>query len=163
MLKIIYGDIVECDNFIYNPESYFNRFRENEWLTDSFAVKVIKDIDNSTVINSSIIESEVLGIIPPQYLSGGVKTLIMIYNRPDLIFNATWCGENCAQTLLDIGKDKDIIINLEYNMAFPESNQEVLILNSGDTVYNTGDLELEGARYIDKNVSYRGGEVINEG
>ena len=89
MLKIIYGDIVECDNFIYNPESYFNRFRENEWLTDPFAVKAIKDIDNSTVINSSIIESEVLGTIPPQYLSGGVKTLIMIYNRPDLIFNAT--------------------------------------------------------------------------
>lgn len=162
MLRIIYGDIDECDNFIYNPESYFNRFRENEWLIDSFAVKAIKDIDDSIVISPNVIESKVLGIIPPQYLSGGVKTLIMIYNRPDLIFNATWCGENCAQTLLDIGKDKDIIINLEYNMAFPESNQEVLILNSDKIIYNTGELELEGAKYIDKNVSYKDGEIINE-
>lgn len=38
---------------------------------------VAKDVDKSTVIDSGIIDSPVLGKIPPIGLSGGVKTLIL--------------------------------------------------------------------------------------
>ena len=34
----------------------------------------------------------------------GLQTLICIYKRPDLMFNATSCGENCVKWLLEIGK-----------------------------------------------------------
>ncbi|MBR6060665.1 MAG: DUF4869 domain-containing protein [Spirochaetales bacterium] len=44
-----------------------------------------------------VIESPILGAIPPEKLSGGVQTLIMIYEKPDLVFDATSCGENCAK------------------------------------------------------------------
>ena len=67
-----------------------------------------------------VINSPVLGPIPPERLSGGVKTLIMIYERPDLVFDATSCGQNCAKWLLEIGKIKDVTINLEYLMTFDE-------------------------------------------
>jgi len=30
----------------------------------------------------------------------------MIYKRPDKIFDATSCGENCAKWLLEIGKKR---------------------------------------------------------
>lgn len=163
MLKIIYGDIVNCDNFIYDPDSYFNRFREDEWVAEDLAKEMILDIDKSEVLDNHLIKSPILGLIPPQYLSGGVKTLIMIYNMPDLIFNATWCGENCAKWLLKIGEKKDIIINLEYNMAFPKSDSKVLILNNNKLITKTEDLDLEAALLIRKDVSYVGGEVINEG
>ena len=67
-----------------------------------------------------VIDSPVLGPIPPERLSGGLKTLIMIYEKPELIFNATSCGQNCAPWLLEIGKKEDVTINLEYLMTFPE-------------------------------------------
>ena len=67
-----------------------------------------------------MIDSPVLGPIPPERLSGGLKTLIMIYEKPELIFNATSCGQNCAPWLLEIGKKEDVTVNLEYLMTFPE-------------------------------------------
>ena len=163
MLKVIYGDINKCDNFIFDPDSYFNRYREDEWIIDDLAKEMIKDVDNSIVISENIIDSPVLGAIPPQYLSGGVKTLIMMYNRPDLIFNATWCGENCAKWILEIGKRKDIIINLEYPMEFPEMEMDVEIINTGNVVSNAKDLAFESIFLVNNDVSYEGGVFSNEG
>lgn len=157
MLKIIYGDINKCDNFIFDPDSYFNRYRESGWVTDELSKEMILDIDNSIVVSENIIESPVLGSIPPQYLSGGVKTLIMIYNRPDLIFNATWCGENCAKWLLEIGKKKDVIINLEYPMEFPMMETEVKIINTEKIISNAGDLAFESIFLVNKDVNFEGG------
>ena len=46
MLKIYYGDL-ESDNYIFNPDAFFNNTYEDEWITDSFSVEMIKDIDKS--------------------------------------------------------------------------------------------------------------------
>ena len=48
---------------------------EDEWLTNPLSVKMIADVDKSTVIGNHLIESPVLGPISPKELSGGVKTL----------------------------------------------------------------------------------------
>lgn len=39
---------------------------------------MIKDVDQSIVLDSGVIDSPVLGKIPPTGLSGGVKTLILV-------------------------------------------------------------------------------------
>lgn len=52
MLKIYYGDL-ESDNYIFNPDVFFNNSYEDEWITDSFSVEMIKDIDKSDVIGQS--------------------------------------------------------------------------------------------------------------
>lgn len=49
---------------------------------------MIKDVDKSEVVSDECIISPVLGQIPPERLSGGVKTLLLILNEPDKIFNA---------------------------------------------------------------------------
>ncbi|WP_405755292.1 DUF4869 domain-containing protein [Anaerovibrio slackiae] len=39
---------------------------------------MIFDVDKSKVIGANLIESPVLGPIPPERLSGGVKTLLLM-------------------------------------------------------------------------------------
>ena len=94
MLNIIYGDV---KNSIYNTNVYFKNSYEPEWLDAELAKKMIKDIDDSEVLSGECINSPVLGQIPPERLSGGVKTLLLILNEPDRIFNASTCGDNCAK------------------------------------------------------------------
>ena len=45
-------------------------------------VAMIRDVDQSEVVGEQLIQSPVLGAIPPAQLSGGVKTLILIYKDP---------------------------------------------------------------------------------
>ena len=52
---------------------------EDEWLQDEFVQKMILDVDKSEVLNSGVIKSPILGLIPPTEISGGVKALILIY------------------------------------------------------------------------------------
>ena len=80
MLNIIYGDV---KNSIYNTNVYFKNSYEPEWLDAELAKKMIKDIDDSEVLSGECINSPVLGQIPPERLSGGVKTLLLILNEPD--------------------------------------------------------------------------------
>ena len=110
MLTIVYGDEPKC---IYNTNVYFKNTYES-----SLAKEMIKDIDKSEVVSSECIVSPVLGQIPPERLSGGVKTLLLILNEPDKIFNASTCGDNCAKWILEIGKRIDVTINLRHMMSF---------------------------------------------
>lgn len=63
---------------------------------------MIQDVDKSTVLDSGVIDSPVMGKIPPTSLSGGVKTLILMKNEPEKIFNASACGDNCAKWILHL-------------------------------------------------------------
>ena len=68
MLKIFFGDN-PGDNYIFNPDVFFNITYEDEWITSEISKKMIKDIDRSEVKNSNIIESPFLGLISPERLS----------------------------------------------------------------------------------------------
>ena len=75
MLKIYYGDM---DNVIFNTSVYFKNVYQEAWITEPLAMEMIEDVDQSKVIAGGVIDSPVLGKIPPISLSGGVKTLILI-------------------------------------------------------------------------------------
>lgn len=145
MLKVFYG---EMDNVIYNTSVYFkNRFKP-QWMEDARTIEMIKDVDKSTVLGTGAIDSPVMGIIAPVSLSGGVKTLILIDHIPEKVFNASNCGDNCAKWLLEIGREKDVVINLGHVMDFGEGKFEIEILNSGDIVHNMYDMAVIAGRYI---------------
>lgn len=145
MLKVFYG---EMDNVIYNTSVYFkNRFKP-QWMEDARTIEMIKDVDKSTVLGTGAIDSPVMGIIAPVSLSGGVKTLILIDQIPEKVFNASNCGDNCAKWLLEIGREKDVVINLGHVMDFGEGKFEIEILNSGDIVHNMYDMAVIAGRYI---------------
>lgn len=137
MLKVIFGDMEEA---IYNTSIYFDNTYEEEWITDELSRRMIQDIDKSEVIGAEYINSPVLGPITPTKLSGGTKTLILVNNEPDKIFNASTCGDNCAKWLLEIGKEKDVVINLRHIMDFGKDSFELLVLNTNQIVHTMKDL-----------------------
>lgn len=148
MLNIYFGDM---DEAIYNTSVYFKNTYLDSWLEDPFAQQMIKSIDRARVIGPSIIESPVLGMVPPTQLSGGVKTLLLIYNLPDMVFNASTCGDNCAFWILRIAKHhesqnhRDITINLHHLMNFGRRKFSARVLNSGNVVHDMEGLLGEAA------------------
>ena len=142
MLNIIYGEI-EDEKYISDPDIYFNNTYEDAWLIDEFSREMISDIDKSTVVGPNLIDSPFLGPIPPKQLSGGVKTLILINNDNEHIFNASACGDNCAKWILKIAEKKDITIRLGYLMDFGEDSFDIKILNNGKIVHNLFNLNTE--------------------
>ena len=115
MLNIYFGDMPEA---IYNTEIYFKNTYQEDWITDDFAREIIKGVDRSEVLDKQLIKSPVLGMIPPTLLSGGTKTLLLIKNCPDMVFNASTCGDNCAKYILKLAKERDVTINLHHIMRF---------------------------------------------
>ena len=148
MLSIIYGDV---KNSIYNTNVYIKNTYEPEWLESDLAKKIVKDIDNSDVLSGECINSPVLGQIPPERLSGGVKTLLLMLNEPDKIFNASTCGDNCAKWILEIGKQKDLTINLRHMMGFGKDTEfEIRIQNGGEVVHSMKELIPIAHRYLNE-------------
>lgn len=136
MLNIHFGKVEDA---YYGP-SWFKVNYDEEWLSDELVQAMLKDVDKSEYKGGHLIESEVLGPISPGELSGGVQTLICIYKRPNLIFDATSCGSNCAKWLLAIGKLIDVTIMLEYFMKFKDFEPfKIRIDNSAITVDNNHD------------------------
>ena len=120
MLSIYYGEMPEA---IYNTAVYFKNTYKDRWITKPLSVKMIKDVDKSVVVGPNLIDSPYLGPISPLQLSGGVKTLMLIDNDRNHVFNASTCGDNCAKWILEIarlhGEERhDLTINLRHLMDF---------------------------------------------
>ena len=63
-------------------QHFFDNSYLGDWLKDEFAQKMIKSVDKATVLGANAIESKALGVLPVTGLSGGTKTLLLIYNYP---------------------------------------------------------------------------------
>lgn len=146
MLKIFYGEPIE--KLIWSPSKYFDFNFEPEWLQADIVKNMVKDVDNSDILSPYCIQSPVLGQIPPQMLSGGVKALILAFNESDLYLNGSASGDNCAKWWLELGKLKDITINLGHNMDFGHDPFEILILNNNKIAHTKEDIWDAIAEYL---------------
>lgn len=122
------------------PSVYFKNTYRPEWLLEPLSKAMIKAVDKSEVIGPALIQSPVLGPIPPERLSGGVKTLILIWHVLDKVFNASNCGDNCAPWLLRMGRERDITINLRHLLDFGAEPFDLKILNTGTVVHSMREL-----------------------
>ena len=146
MLNIYLG---EMEQAIYYQPAYFDNQYEDEWITEPLSVEMIKDVDRSEVIRPHLIESPVLGPISVKEISGGVKTLILLaFDQSGKVFNASACGDNCAKWILQIGKEKDLTINLRHLMDFGAGEFEIKILNTGDIVHNMEEFVRIAGNYV---------------
>ena len=146
MLNIYFGDMPEA---IYNTSVYFDNSYQDDWITDDLTVKMIKSIDKSEVKGANVIISPVLGGIPVTKISGGVKTLILVsHDKSGHMFNASTCGDNCAKWLLEIGKTRDVTINLRHMMDFGKRKFEIKVLNNNETAHNMSELVTFAGEYV---------------
>ena len=146
MLRIYLGKMEEA---IYYPPVYFDNRYEDEWITEDLSVEMIRDVDKSEVLGPHLIESPVLGPISVKEISGGVKTLIlMAFDDSGNVFNASACGDNCAKWILNIGKEKDLTINLRHIMDFGDGEFEIQTLNTGEMVHNMLEFIRIAGKYV---------------
>ncbi len=145
MLSIYFGDMPQA---IYNTPTYFNNVYLDAWLEDPMNQKMIRSVDKGEVCGPNAVNTKALGLIPPTKLSGGVKTLMLIHNLPDKVFNVHNCGDNCVRWILEIGKKQDVTINLRHIMDFGDRKLSIKVLNDGQIVDNMGDLAEIAARYV---------------
>ena len=136
MLTIFYGDESNC---VYNTNVYFKNTYEPEWFETELAKQIVREVDDSEVLSSECIQS------------GGVKTLLLILNEPEKIFNASTCGDNCAKWILEIGKREDVTINLRHMMDFGKDTVfEIKIKNGGEIVHSMKELIPIASKYLNE-------------
>jgi len=137
LLTIHYGDL---DSVVYNTSIYFNNSYSSEWFSDPLAQRIIKSVDKGIVLGPNAIQTKVLGIIPPEKLSSGTKTLLLMLFQPNVVFNASNCGDNCAYWILRIASKRDVTINLYHLMDFGNGKFTARISNTGDVVHSMNEL-----------------------
>lgn len=145
MLNIYYGNMPKA---IFNTSVYFKNAYEDAWITDPVAKEMILDVDKSTVLDSAVIDSPVMGKIVPTALSGGVKTLILMKNERSKVFNASACGDNCAKWILKLAETDDITINLRHLMDFGDGFFNIRILNTNQVVHSMKELVPVAGLYV---------------
>ena len=136
-MNVYFGDMPDA---IYNTAVYFKNTYRDKWITDEYSRRMIKDVDRSEVVSESVIQSPVLGGITPLQLSRGVKTLMLIKFDRQHVFNASACGDNCAKWILDMAKDRKIVVNLYHVMDFGADEFKIRVLNSGKIAHNMAEL-----------------------
>ena len=77
MLNIEYGSYQKLydkygEDFIYDPDMYFNNTYDEKWITSDIARKIIKDIDKSEVLGELYRKSNTW-TDKSKDLSGGAK------------------------------------------------------------------------------------------
>lgn len=145
MLNVYFGDMPDA---IYNTAVYFKNTYQDKWITNEYSRRMIEDVDRSEVVSESVIQSPVLGSITPLQLSGGVKTLMLIKFDRRHVFNASTCGDNCAKWILDMAKDRKVVINLYHVMDFGSDSFRIRVLNSGKIAHNMAELIHESIPYL---------------
>ena len=145
MLNVYFGDMPDA---IYNTAVYFKNTYQDKWITNEYSRRMIEDVDRSEVVSESVIQSPVLGSITPIQLSGGAKTLMLIKFDRRHVFNASTCGDNCAKWILDMAKDRKVVINLYHVMDFGSDSFRIRVLNSGKIAHNMAELIHESIPYL---------------
>lgn len=134
MLNIIMG---RPEGEIYETARYFNALFEEEWMEHEIIKDIIKDVDESDMISNKLIQNDIWGTLSPKDLSSDTKTLILMLNFPDKIFNGSQCGGNCNKWLVKIGDMVSPTIAVHHIHKFPDDMKfNIRILNDNSVVHN---------------------------
>lgn len=145
MLNIHFGEFPEA---VYDTNVYFNNTYKDDWITNPLSKEIIQSVDRSVVVDEKTIESPIFGRMSPKKLSGGTKTLLLIANDKNNIFNASTCGDNCAEWILKIAEKRKVEINLYHLMDFGNKAFKIKVLNTGKIVTNMAELVMEAGEFV---------------
>lgn len=147
MLKVWFAQ--QPENLNRAAKCYFDHQWDNEWFYDPLVVEIIKDVDKTKVVAPTLMIGPI-GPIPPERLSGGVKTLIFMLKVDKYIWNATNCGDNCAKWIVEISKRKDLTIFVEHFMNYPEDIEiDGILLNNGRHFHSAYEYDMSILGLID--------------
>lgn len=149
MLKIWFGKNYPFEGVITRVDHFFDTRKKKEWFSDEFNQKMIYDVDHGTkVLKDFALENPLIGGMSPDKLSGGVKTLILIKEMPDLIFDATNCGDNCFKWLFKMCETLDRTVVLRYQPIIPDVDTKFICLNDNSYVNDASEMAVKSMDYL---------------
>ena len=83
---------------------------QRDWFNDPVVEQMVLDIDKTKHVKDFVFESPILGTIPPQMLSGGVKGLILLLKDTDSdcrTYASTIFGDNCVEWIRRLSFEVD--------------------------------------------------------
>ncbi len=146
MLNVRFGFDKDC---IRDIDLYFDNVYEDEWLKDPFVKEMINKVDQSEVVGNQLVVSPVLGPIPPERLSGGVKALICML-KSDAYIDLIVCGPNCEEYILKIAEKKDITVGMSgYDLTFNNQKIQAYCLNDQTEISGFRDWILKMNEFVE--------------
>lgn len=146
LLNIFFGYDTEA---ILSIDKYFNNIYDEEWFDDPYVKEMVLDIDCSEVLDRYCIQSPVLGQIPPEKLSGGVKALICMYKLDDFYVDLIVCGKNCEKWIAEIANKKEIKASLSgYDLDFEATDIHAKCLNDNMEIHGYKEWILKMCSYV---------------
>ena len=103
---------------VWNPDSYFNNNYIADWFSDDLVREMVQDVDLTEVISYKLAYDWQGDPMNTLEISGGVKTLIMMYKIPHFLANGDSMGDNCAKWLELISKRVNCTMTLSHCMKF---------------------------------------------
>lgn len=136
------------ERYVFNPEAWFDDCFGEEYIEGEMERQMIMDIDKCEVVSKQLVIHPLLGSMSPFDMSGTVKTLIMVKNDPEHIFNGSFMGDLAVPWLIEIGKQYDRTIRFGYLPRFREpyvkEPYEICVDNSGVIVHTWNEI-VDGA------------------
>lgn len=133
MVTVYFGYDKEA---VIDPDAYFRNVFEPEWLDDDLVKQMVRDIDKSEIISPYTIMSPIFGQIPPDMLSGGVKTIILLLKEEGFYPDLICCGENCQEWLNKVFKMKDVKVSMSgYDLPFKGIDIEAICENDNSKIH----------------------------
>lgn len=140
MLNIFFGSVNSLTaplEYVAHIDPWFDTWFNPDWMKDGWAKRVLKEIDDSELINPRSIYNRTLGDLGIKDISGGSKQLIMAKALPGVVYNGNNFGDNCWPLLLELSKTVAIQMDLFYHPKFNwVDGVEVRIINTGKIVHN---------------------------
>jgi hypothetical protein len=141
MLKIWVGT---CKEEISSVDDWFDSLYDSDWFDDPFVIKMVEDVDKGKVGNKVMIYNYMGDLMPTIEISGGLKTLILMYKHPEVLYKSTSMGDNCGKWLIDISEKVDCFLTLRYDLAISNDlhSTEPFVcefLNTGFVTKTIGD------------------------
>ena len=148
MLYIHFGHLGQKKEVVHLDMYFDNLLQRDTHLVDNdFARKVLLDVEGTKVISNYVIETKYIGIVSSEKISGGVKALLLMKACPDIVINASRCGDNCAKWIQQIGREQDLTVTMYAQMEFSNPFEAVCV--------NTGKKLNSVAEYDDAYIDWR--------
>ena len=96
-------------------ENYFEGYFEEDWLKDDLLVEVIEKVDNIKHYGRGRFDSEVLGVIGVNDISGTAKCLISACVHPTLLHPIGYLADDIANYLKILSDKYDMLFTYCYN------------------------------------------------
>ena len=147
MLYIDYG--VDGDKLLKYPGPSFDYTYENSWFTDKFVLEMIETIDKTKHIEDAVFLSQ-FGAHTAKQLSGGVKTLILMYMDEfhGMYYPLSWLGENCYRFLDRVSESHDIYIRVDTIPTLKELGCMFISQRTGSKITTSLELTKEYSKYV---------------